>query len=65
MLAGHLEEAYALAERMLTLTRAHQERSHEAYALCLLSDIAARREPPGRDQAETGLDHRVGHPLPF
>src|SRR5262249_37753871 len=33
-------------------TRAHQERGNEAYALRLLGDIAARREPPQRAQAE-------------
>jgi tetratricopeptide (TPR) repeat protein len=52
MLAGRLEEAHALAERALTLARAHQERGHKAYALRLLGDIAARREPPENDQAE-------------
>jgi tetratricopeptide (TPR) repeat protein len=52
VLAGHLEEAYALAERALTLTRAHQERSNEAYALHLLGDIAAHRAPPEHEQAE-------------
>jgi tetratricopeptide (TPR) repeat protein len=52
MLAGHLEEAHALAERALALARAHQERSHEAYALRLFGDIAARREPPDVALAE-------------
>src|SRR5262249_43662659 len=51
-LAGYLEEAHALAERTLALTRVHQERGHEAYALRLLGDIAARREPPEHGQAE-------------
>ena len=46
ILAGHLEEAHTLAERVLACTRAHQERGHEAYALRLLGEIAARREPP-------------------
>ena len=45
MLAGRLEEAHALAERALALAREHQERGHEAYALRLLGDIAAQREP--------------------
>jgi class 3 adenylate cyclase/tetratricopeptide (TPR) repeat protein len=45
LLAGHLEEAHALAERALALAREHQERGHQAYALRLLGDIAARREP--------------------
>jgi hypothetical protein len=30
----------------LALTRTHQERGHQAYALRLLGAIAARREPP-------------------
>jgi tetratricopeptide (TPR) repeat protein len=51
MLAGRLEEAYALAERALALAREHQERGHQAYALRLLGDIAARREPPESDQS--------------
>jgi ATP/maltotriose-dependent transcriptional regulator MalT len=52
VLAGHLEEAHALAERALVLARAHQERGYQAYALRLLGEIAAQREPPERDQAE-------------
>jgi tetratricopeptide (TPR) repeat protein len=52
MLAGRLEDAHALAERALALTRAHQERSCQAYALRLLGDIAARREPPESVPAE-------------
>ena len=51
MLAGRLEEAHTLAERVLALTRAHQERSNQAYALRLLGEITARREPPASDQA--------------
>ncbi len=31
--------------------RAHQERGHQAYALRLLGEIAARREPPESNQA--------------
>src|SRR5215510_2665364 len=48
---GHLEEAQALAERALALTRAHQEHGHQAYALRLLGDIAAHRTPPDVDAA--------------
>ena len=50
--AGHLEEAQALAGRALAPVRERQEHGHEAYALRLLGDIAARREPPASDQAE-------------
>jgi tetratricopeptide (TPR) repeat protein len=51
LLAGQLEEAQALAERALALTREHQERGNEAYALRLLGEIAAYRTPPDVDQA--------------
>ena len=58
VLAGRLEEAHALAERALALAREHQERGNQAYALRLLGDIAARREPPesavGRDPLPPG-----------
>ena len=46
LLAGRLEEAHTLAERALALARAHQERGNQAYALRLLGDIAAQRDPP-------------------
>jgi tetratricopeptide (TPR) repeat protein len=52
LLAGHLEEAQTLAERTLAFAGEHQERGHQAYALRLLGDIAARRDPPEADQAE-------------
>ena len=52
MLAGHLEEACTLAERALAFSHAHKECGHQAYALRLLGDIAARREPPEVAQAE-------------
>jgi tetratricopeptide (TPR) repeat protein len=53
LLAGRLEEAQTLAERTLALARQHQEQGHQAYALRLLGDIAARHAPPAREQAET------------
>jgi hypothetical protein len=46
LLAGRLEESQALTEQALALTCERQERGHEAYVLCLLGDIAARREHP-------------------
>jgi tetratricopeptide (TPR) repeat protein len=45
VLAGRLGEAHALTERTLALARARQERGHQAYALRLLGEIAARRDP--------------------
>jgi class 3 adenylate cyclase/tetratricopeptide (TPR) repeat protein len=50
-LSGHLEEGYALAERALAHACERQERGHQAYALRLLGEIAARRQPPESDQA--------------
>jgi hypothetical protein len=47
-----LREAESLAERALALAREHQERGHQAYALRLLGDIAARRNPPEVAEAE-------------
>jgi tetratricopeptide (TPR) repeat protein len=52
LLAGRLEEAHALAERALALACEHRERGNQVYALHLLGAIAARHEPPERDQAE-------------
>jgi len=51
-LDGRMEEAQTFAEGALTLARAHQEQGHEAYALRLLGDIGARREPPESERAE-------------
>jgi tetratricopeptide (TPR) repeat protein len=51
LLAGRREEASAGAARALALARAQQERGHEAWALRLLGDIAAQREPPGVEEA--------------
>jgi tetratricopeptide (TPR) repeat protein len=53
LLAGRLEEAYALAESVLALAREHREASNQAHALRLLGEIAARREPPESTPAET------------
>ena len=52
LLTQAMEEARALAERALALARQHEERGNQAYALRLLGEIAARREPPERDPAE-------------
>jgi tetratricopeptide (TPR) repeat protein len=52
LLAGRLEEAYALAEGAVALARQHQERGHEAYALRLLGEIATHRDPLDVESAE-------------
>jgi tetratricopeptide (TPR) repeat protein len=51
LLAGRLEEAQTLAERALALACARQERGNQAYALRLLGEIAAQREPLASAQA--------------
>ncbi len=51
LLAGHLDEAHALAERALAHAREHQERGNQTYALRLLGDIAVHRTPPNVDAA--------------
>jgi hypothetical protein len=48
-----MEEAHTLAERTLALACERRERSNQAYALRLLGDIAARREPPESASSET------------
>ena len=53
MLAGRLEEAQTLAKHALALDREYQERGYEAYALCLLGEIAAQRQPLEMAPAET------------
>ena len=50
MLAGRLEAA---------LTRKHQERGNQAYALRLLGDIAARLEPPAIEPAKAHYQHAL------
>jgi hypothetical protein len=52
LLAGRTREAVRLAGRALDLARAHQERGHEAWALRLLSEIAAHQAPPEAEPAE-------------
>jgi tetratricopeptide (TPR) repeat protein len=52
MVAGRLEEAHTLAERAFALARKHKERGHEAYALRLLGEVAAHRNPPDATLAE-------------
>jgi class 3 adenylate cyclase/tetratricopeptide (TPR) repeat protein len=53
LLAGRLDEACTQAQRALEFSRAHKERGHEAYALRLLGEVAAHRDPPQGEQAES------------
>jgi tetratricopeptide (TPR) repeat protein len=49
--AGRLDEAHALTEGALAHARGHQERGHQAYALRLLGENHARRNPPDSESA--------------
>jgi tetratricopeptide (TPR) repeat protein len=48
VLADRLEDALAFAGRALTLARERGQRSYQAWALRLLGESAARRDPPER-----------------
>ena len=54
LLAGRMQEAVQLAGRALDLARTHKERGHEAWALRLLGEIAARQDPP---EVELAVHH--------
>jgi class 3 adenylate cyclase/tetratricopeptide (TPR) repeat protein len=60
LVAGPLQEAHTLAERALALTYERQERGYQAYALRLLGDIVARRDPPESTQAEAHYRQALG-----
>jgi hypothetical protein len=51
LLVGRVEDANALADQLLELSRTHPGRGHQAQAFRLLGDIARHREPPGSEQA--------------
>jgi tetratricopeptide (TPR) repeat protein len=48
-----VDEASALAERLLKLSHTHTGRGYQAHAYRLLGEVARRREPPDIDQAAT------------
>jgi tetratricopeptide (TPR) repeat protein len=53
LLAGRVEDARRLAERLLELSRDHKECGNQAWALWLLGEIAARRQAQDTAQAAT------------
>jgi len=52
LLEGRLDDALERAQEAVSLARRHQERSHEAWSLRLLGDIASHRDPPSVEGAE-------------
>ncbi len=53
LLAGQIGDATKLAEEALRLSRTSKERGFEAWALRLLGEISARRDPPEVERAES------------
>ncbi len=52
--AGRLGDALEVAGRLLTLARGRGQRRYEASALCLLGEVAARRDAPDRAEDHYG-----------
>jgi tetratricopeptide (TPR) repeat protein len=52
LLAGHRDEALAVARRALDLAHRQKERGNEAWVLRLLGEIAAQADPPDVKSAE-------------
>ena len=52
VLVGRLAEAMPLGQQALEVTRTQKQQGNQAYALRLLGEIAARREPPEVELAE-------------
>jgi tetratricopeptide (TPR) repeat protein len=70
LLVGRVEDASALAEQLLALSRTHPGRGYQAHACRLLGDIARHRDPPQSELAEAhyqqalALANELGmHPL--
>jgi class 3 adenylate cyclase/tetratricopeptide (TPR) repeat protein len=51
LLVGRVDEASALASRLLEFSRTHPGRGYQAHACRLLGEVAMRREPPDIEQA--------------
>jgi tetratricopeptide (TPR) repeat protein len=52
LLAGRPDEAHTQVQRALEFSRTHKEWPWEAYALRLLGEVVAQRQPPAAAQAE-------------
>jgi tetratricopeptide (TPR) repeat protein len=52
LLAGRLDDANTLSRRALDLSLEHRERGNQVWALRLLAEIAAHRDPPCVEDAE-------------
>jgi len=59
LLAGRLEEALRLGQRALEAARTQKQQSCQTYALWLLGEIAAQRDPPDAEQAEASYQQAL------
>ena len=60
LLVGRVEDASALAEQLLELSRTHPGRGYQAHACRLLGDIAMQRDPPESEPAEAHYQQALG-----
>jgi tetratricopeptide (TPR) repeat protein len=63
LLAGRLAEVGAQAQRALDFAQARRERHYEAYALRLLGEVAAHRDPLEGEQAAIHYRQRVPYDI--
>jgi tetratricopeptide (TPR) repeat protein len=60
LLVGRVEDASALADQLLALSRTHPGRGYQAHACRLLGDIARHRDPPQSELAEAHYQQALG-----
>lgn len=59
LVAGHIHDAMEYAMQALDLSRKYKERGNQAWALWLLGEIAAHRQPPEVEPAETSYQQAL------
>ncbi len=57
---GRIEDAAQLGRHALDLARLHKQRGHEVYAIRLLGEVAARRDPPDVQAAQAHYQDAIG-----
>jgi tetratricopeptide (TPR) repeat protein len=58
LLEGRLDDARERAQQALSLAERHRERSHQAWSLRMLGEVASHRDPPAVETAE-GYDRKA------
>jgi len=53
LLEGRLDDALERTQQAVSLAQRHQERSHEAWGLRLIGEIASRSDPPALEKPES------------